>query len=351
MKKQKLEKLEALRGFAALYVVFFHALPQNLYLFGINIGFLFRFGPESVILFFILSGFVIKYTYTKSKDKSFRNYFIRRFVRLYVPLLAIFLLAYLLKCFHEGAFANPELHDLIGNLLMLQDVATQKPNVLFGVYLANGPLWSLSYEWWFYMIFFVLVSNIDSSRLNFWVNVIVIAAAASYILYPFTVNRFLMYFSIWWIGVRFATTYLEGKKYLLKDYLPYAGVLLAITVLMGINLLIHKSDIYTHKFIYSAYPIIELRHFAFAVIVMIGAIVWKNFNFIGFDYIFGVFKYIAPCSYVIYISHTYLVVEATYLKFLNNRALELGIYVVVLIAFSYMVEVFLYDIIRKKLIK
>jgi hypothetical protein len=54
---------------------------------------------------------------------------------------------------------------------------------------------------------------------------------------------------------------------------------------------------------------------------------------------------------VIYISHTYLVVEATYLKFLNNRALELGIYVVVLIAFSYMVEVFLYDIIRKKLIK
>ena len=321
-----------------------------MYLWGINFGFLFRFGPESVILFFILSGFVIKYTYQKSKDKSFRNYFIRRFVRLYVPLLAIFLLAYVLKCFQEGRMANPELWDLMGNILMLQDVTTQKPNVLFGVYLANGPLWSLSYEWWFYMIFFVLATYINNARLNFWVNVLTITAAVTYIFYPFTVNRFLMYFSIWWIGVRFATTYLDNKEFRLKDYLPYAGVLLTITVLMAINLLIHKSAIQNYKFIYSAYPIIELRHFTFAFIMLISTLVWKQFSFVGFDQIFGVFKYIAPCSYVIYISHTYLVVEATYLKFLNNRALELGIYVAVLIAFSYFVEVFLYNKVRKVLI-
>ena len=93
MKKNRLEKLEAVRGFAALYVVFFHTLPQKIYLGGINIGALFRFGPEAVIVFFALSGFVIKYTYERSKDKSFRYYFIRRFIRLYIPLLFIFLLA------------------------------------------------------------------------------------------------------------------------------------------------------------------------------------------------------------------------------------------------------------------
>lgn len=63
MKKNRLEKLEAVRGFAALYVVFFHLLPQKILLFGLNIGILFRFGPEAVIVFFVLSGFVIKYTW------------------------------------------------------------------------------------------------------------------------------------------------------------------------------------------------------------------------------------------------------------------------------------------------
>jgi hypothetical protein len=54
MKKNRLEKLEAVRGLAALYVVLFHALPQKIYLLGINIGVFFRFGPEAVIIFFVL---------------------------------------------------------------------------------------------------------------------------------------------------------------------------------------------------------------------------------------------------------------------------------------------------------
>ena len=94
MKNKKLEKLEAIRGFAALYVVFFHALPQKIYLFGLNVGVLFRFGPEAVIVFFVLSGFVIKYSWQRSSNKSFRHYFSRRFIRLYIPLFFIHILFY-----------------------------------------------------------------------------------------------------------------------------------------------------------------------------------------------------------------------------------------------------------------
>ncbi|MEI6577353.1 MAG: acyltransferase [Bacteroidota bacterium] len=343
MKKQKLEKLEALRGFAALYVVFFHVLPQSFYLWGINFGILFRFGPESVILFFILSGFVIKYTYEKSRDKTFKTYFIRRFLRLYVPLIAIFLLGYVLKCLDEGTFTNPELLTLGGNLLMLQDVATQKPNVLCGVYLANGPLWSLSYEWWFYMLFFLLVTKIKSVQLNTWVYTLTIIAAVSYLFYPFFINRLVMYFAIWWIGVKFATTYLAGAKFAIRDYLPYTGVLLSMTLILALNLFLKRDLIHTYVYPYSAYPIIEFRHFAFALIVMFSSLMWQKFKWVGFNSLFGIFKYIAPCSYVIYISHHYLVVHATYLKFLNNRGLEVGLYIVIMIAFSYLVEVFLYN--------
>jgi peptidoglycan/LPS O-acetylase OafA/YrhL len=349
-RRSRLEKLEALRGFAALYVVFFHILPQKIYLLGVNIGFLFRFGPEAVIVFFVLSGFVIKYTWEKSKNKSFRYYFTRRFVRLYVPLFFIFLLGYLLKSYHEGTLSSPEWPSLLGNLFMLQDVISQKPNVISPAYMGNGVLWSLSYEWWFYMLFFFLVTKIESGKLNRWVNIITITAAVSYVFYPFIVNRLLMYFAIWWIGVRFADTYLTGRAYTIRSILPYVWVLLSIILVLGINLAIHFSytRIYTYPLV--AYPFIELRHFVFAIMVMTGSVLWKNLGWIGFDFVFGYFRYLAPCSYVIYIAHHYLVVEATYLRFVNNTILEYGLYILFLIIFSYLLEVVVYGRIKKVLI-
>lgn len=350
MKKPRLERLEALRGFAALYVVLFHILPQKFYLFDINVGFLFRFGTEAVIVFFVLSGFVIKYTYEKSKDKSFRNYFLRRFIRLYIPLAFIFLMGYLLKCYHEGAMVSPELKTLLGNIFMLQDVITQKPHVISGTYMNNGVLWSLSYEWWFYMLFFLLVNKIKEDRLNIWVTWLTIAAAVSYIFYPFIVNRLLMYFAIWWTGVKFASDYLAGTKITFKRILPQVWLLLTIIVILALNLWIHFADSKTYAYPLVAYPIVELRHFVFAAMVLIGSVIWQNMKWFGFNIILGPFKYLAPCSYVIYISHDYLVVNATYLQFINNKIIEYGLYIVLMIAFSYFLEVIVYDKIKKQLI-
>lgn len=78
----KLEKLEALRGMAAIYVVLHHSIPHNLRLEELEIGFLFRFGQEAVILFFLLSGFVINYSFSRGNDKTFRTYFFKRFYRI-----------------------------------------------------------------------------------------------------------------------------------------------------------------------------------------------------------------------------------------------------------------------------
>jgi peptidoglycan/LPS O-acetylase OafA/YrhL len=53
-----LHQLDSLRGFAAAYVVVHHAhlAPQSAF------GNLLFFGQEAVILFFLLSGFVIHYS-------------------------------------------------------------------------------------------------------------------------------------------------------------------------------------------------------------------------------------------------------------------------------------------------
>ncbi len=347
MKKKRLEKLESLRGFAALYVVLFHLLPQKIMLAGINIGLLFRFGPEAVIVFFVLSGFVIKYTYEKSADKSFRFYFIRRFIRLYIPLFFIYLLGYFLKCYQEGQLANPDWSNLLGNLLMLQDVISQKPNVITGAYMGNGVLWSLSYEWWFYMLFYVLVRFIQPGKVKWWVNILILTAAASYIIYPFFLNRLVMYFGIWWIGVLFAEMYLKGEEITLRSLFPYTYVLMGATALLGLNLYIHFSYTKVYSYPLVAYPFVELRHFLFAFFVMFGAVIWHRLRWVGYNPVFGWFKYLAPASYVIYIAHHYLVIEASYLQFLNNKIIEYSLYILLLIGFSYLIEVVIYERLRK----
>jgi peptidoglycan/LPS O-acetylase OafA/YrhL len=260
------------------------------------------------------------------------------------------LLGYSIKCYHEGLLANPEWKTLLGNIFMLQDVISQKPNVIAPAYMGNGVLWSLSYEWWFYMLYFALATNIKSAQLNKWVNILVIAAAATYLIYPFMVNRLLMYFAIWWIGVRFAETYIKGERFTIKSILPYGYVLLTITAILAANLYLHFSYTKIYSYPLVAYPFIELRHFVFAIMVMFGAVIWHNFKWVGFNAIFGIFKHLAPCSYVIYISHHYLVVEATYLNFISNKVIEYGLYIVFMIIFSYLLEVVVYNRIRKLLI-
>lgn len=346
MKNKKIDKLEAIRGFSALYVMLFHLLPQKIFLLGINVGFLFRFGSEAVIMFFILSGFVIKYSWEKSTDKSFKTYFLRRFIRIYIPLFFIFLLGYVIKSYTEGGLANPEWKTLLGNIFMLQDVISQKPNVISATYMGNGVLWSLSYEWWFYMLFFVLSKKIKPSKLNTWVNVFTVIAAISYLIYPFILNRILMYFAIWWIGVRFADIYLKGEAYTFKSIRGYAYVLSFIIALLVLNFYINFEYTKVYDYPLVAFPFIGLRHFIFAFLVMLAAIIWNNLKWFGFNKIFGVFKYLAPFSYMIYISHHYLVVEASYLKFINNKIIEYTLYVLLMFLFSYLIEVVIYGKIK-----
>lgn len=349
MKNKNLEILDAIRGFSALYVMLFHMLPQQILLFGVNVGLVFRFGSEAVIMFFILSGFVIKYSWENSVDKSFKNYFLRRFIRIYVPLFFIFILAYVIKSYTVGGFANPDWNTLFGNIFMLQDVISQKPNVISPVYMDNGVLWSLSYEWWFYMLFFVLSKKINPERINFWVNVVVIGASLSYLIYPFFLNRIVMYFAIWWIGVRFADMYLKGEVFSFKSIRIYSYVLVSIIALLGLNFYLNFEYTKVYSYPLVAYPFIELRHFVFALLAMFGAIVWINSKKLGFNKIFLVFKYLAPFSYVIYISHHYLVVEASYLEFINNKIIEYTLYVLLMFLFSYLVEVVIYGQIKKQL--
>lgn len=331
----RFKKLESMRGFAAIYVVLHHLVPSNYSLLNINLGFIFRFGQEAVILFFLLSGFVVNYSYQQSKNADARIYFFKRFNRIYIPLICVFVVSYFLVCIEEQALVAPLLNQLFLNLLMLQDIPELKPNVLIPPYLGNSPLWSLSYEWWFYMLYYPL-QKIRNKHLSFLVFVTSITAAFVYIFYPNFLTRLLMYFGIWWSGVFLSNLFLANKDINFCSTFPVLVPLAILTTICVAAATINSLT--NHAFSFGVHPWLEVRHFSFAFICIITAILWRRIKWVGFNSTLGLFKSFAPISYVIYIAHYPLLIKANYLSFIENQALELLFYSIILFSFAWVVE-------------
>jgi peptidoglycan/LPS O-acetylase OafA/YrhL len=146
--------LDGLRILAALVVfvshIFTHWFPQKTVTLWLDRG-----AHCGVITFFVLSGYVIAYT-TINRNRGGLQYLSARFSRLYSVLLPALLVTASIQ--YVVFFLNRNLHDQF----------SRDPSwiryALSGLFLneiwfhssgppINGPLWSLSYEFWYYMIF------------------------------------------------------------------------------------------------------------------------------------------------------------------------------------------------------
>ena len=147
---QKILLLDSVRGWAALSVLIFHTFsldgmpkfPGRDYLYYLQAD------RAAVLLFFVLSGFVIGLTNQRPCTASaVRNYGWRRFLRIY----PIYVLAVLLGwC----AYRATDLSTVLGNLVFLQDSNPTNPLAVPNLR-GNSPLWSLHYEVLFYLCFLV----------------------------------------------------------------------------------------------------------------------------------------------------------------------------------------------------
>jgi peptidoglycan/LPS O-acetylase OafA/YrhL len=111
----KFLRLDAARGFVALYVVLGHSLYEKLGPFEPAI----RFGQEAVMAFFIISGFVIKWTTSKiASVTDFRSYFFKRFARIYSIWCPGVLLLVILASMEAGRLALDPPGRFLGNAKM-----------------------------------------------------------------------------------------------------------------------------------------------------------------------------------------------------------------------------------------
>jgi len=263
--KTNLEFLDGLRGLAAAFVMIGHA--RWLLWEGYNEGFMthperysflgkmmvytlsfFRYGHQAVLFFFVLSGFVIHLKYSialkKNKDLSFDlgNYIVRRLRRIYPAFIFALLLTWILDStgaisgftiyVHQtpNALINTNitndhsLPNLFGNLFFLQGGRV-------GTWGTNGPLWSLKFEWWFYILYPVLFLVNRRSVTASAILVILISFSTLFIRFPemsFAISV-LQYLLCWWLGGILADIY-TGRIVIKYSWL--AGLTLIIPLLI-----------------------------------------------------------------------------------------------------------------------
>lgn len=163
---QRLPIIDLYRGCSALIVVLAHvrgttfvpygqleAASQNLFtllLFGLT-----RFAKEAVIAFFLVSGFLVGGKYLESashSDFDWRDYVAARLARIYTVLIPVLLITgcFIMLVQQE----NFPLKDLFVNFIGLQDRLgdANKHLAWGGPFGRNEPLWTLSYEIWFYVM-------------------------------------------------------------------------------------------------------------------------------------------------------------------------------------------------------
>lgn len=164
-----LTNLTPLRGIAALLTVVYHVdLILSIFFGGglLNSTKTFFLSHMYVMVdfFFVLSGFILCYVYAQNfkdsvKGNSFKKFTIARFARVYpLHLFSLLLTAFFLFLLHQGKFeVSPAIdtansfYSFITNLFLLQSMN------LHEWFTFTHASWSISTEWWMYMLFPFLV--------------------------------------------------------------------------------------------------------------------------------------------------------------------------------------------------
>jgi peptidoglycan/LPS O-acetylase OafA/YrhL len=129
-------------------------------------GFLAGFGHPAVVIFFVLSGFLVGGRLLEQvrsgADVDLRRYVADRFVRIYLVLLPVLAVVFLLdtngsRLFHSnGAYEGYALKDHF-SLSALLGATVNLQNIFTPYWGTDGPLGTLANEFWYYLTFPLLL--------------------------------------------------------------------------------------------------------------------------------------------------------------------------------------------------
>jgi peptidoglycan/LPS O-acetylase OafA/YrhL len=193
--------LSLLRGLAALEVAAAHLRAQMFpglkqlaqpALWYQALAFATGFAHQAVVVFFVLSGWLVGggLLQRAGQPRALRDYAIDRVTRLWAVLIPAMMLMSCLAAAHgQPQGADYGLGTALGNLLGLQ-------TILVPVYGGDGPLWSLSNESWYYLLFgLVMLAHTARGRPSQLLAWAAVLAALCWL--PWSLS---LYFTLWLLG-------------------------------------------------------------------------------------------------------------------------------------------------------
>ncbi len=294
--------LDFARALAACYVVVHHVANSRGWSHGL--GLMFRFGQEAVLVFFLLSGFVI---FANERDRAIhlRGYYLRRLRRIYPALVAALIISTLIA-FDNGVLKVQYRSDqLLGTLLGLQDISVLKPGVIVDPYLNNSPLWSLSYEVFFYLIF-PLVLRLWLHYPKLTNHAVGTTCCAAYLLYVKMPNHWALvtaYYLVWWCGAMAADGYLRSARDFRSVGAPMFWLAVLCVIATGAVLTVGYRGL-------GIYPFLPLRHFIAAIMMLIILFGRLGAGLASISFTLAMpAAFVASFSYGLYVLHVPLLVQ------------------------------------------
>lgn len=263
-------------------------------------------GHEAVVIFFVISGYLVGgLTFRKwSSGVQYKEYFAARVSRVYTVLFPALIVGGILdlvgsKFYDESMiYSSPDVFHTIS----IDGVISEKLNaiaffgniinlegVYFPIFGSNGPLWSLAYEWWYYVIFAVVLAIIFER----WVFRKIIAILVLGVLIYFLKIKLILWILVWLFGVG-VCLYLDSN---LPRPPPYIGTFILFAAIF-ISRLSHNTENVTNP---ESMLVEFFRDFGVAVAFSIFLL-----SFYGRKSLFSgakFHKYLADFSYSMYLFH------------------------------------------------
>jgi peptidoglycan/LPS O-acetylase OafA/YrhL len=213
--------LDLVRVSAALAVVFYHASFQALGGDWFKTG---TIGPDAVTVFFVLSGLVISYV-VDAKENSPQLYISSRLARLWSVLIPALALTYLINL--VGVRINPVPHwyssvwTLLPSAFFVNELWFHHVTPIFDI-----PVWSIGFEFWYYVLFGVIMFAPGNWR---YIAVSVVALVAG--------PRILLLLPIWLLGV---AVYQLGRRWLVHGTAAWTCFLIPVAIISSM-ILAHRN--------------------------------------------------------------------------------------------------------------
>jgi peptidoglycan/LPS O-acetylase OafA/YrhL len=230
--------LDLIRFIAALAVMLGHMDQDGIPMDWLPLA---HFAHEAVIVFFVLSGFII-YNNTRANGISAATYAIARISRIYSVALPAIVFSVLAALFIQGwaeparpSHYRPVLWpEILSSLLFLNESWTN-PAILT----LNDPYWSLCYEVWFYVMFGAFVFTRGVLR---WLLLAVSALTAG--------PAILVLLPIWVLGA-WAAVRLDSRP---RWSAPTAWALFALAPVLLVAVNVTEADILLRNWLKEGVP-------------------------------------------------------------------------------------------------